>query len=100
MPFALEIFTVSFFALSFFNLLSCHGIAKQYPGTRGNENPGRSCEKQGAQSRKVLCRITTGEDVERPRREERALDAQQRLAGRAKDRVVALQESEVPNDRP
>ena len=30
---------------------------------RGNENPGRGCEKQSVQSRKVLCRIRTGDNA-------------------------------------
>ena len=39
-------------------MIACHGSAKQ---NSGNENPGHRCEKQGVQSRKVLCcRSLTG----------------------------------------
>ena len=35
-------------------------LSRNGKAIRGNENPGHGCEKQGVQSRKVLCRITTG----------------------------------------
>ncbi len=33
-------------------------LSRNGKAIRGNENPGHGCEKQGVQSRKVLCRIT------------------------------------------
>ena len=52
----------------FFPVPTCHESAKQIR----NENPGRSCEKQGVSIEKVLRRITTGLDLVKVGRGRRA----------------------------
>ena len=47
----------------FVNVAVCpiRTLSRNGKAIRGNENPDRSCEKQGVQSKKVLCRILTGQ---------------------------------------